>query len=104
MGLSMTSDSSKSKLLRIRKPNIVLSDEQWLSVIEALENEDIIKAKKILYKAKGTSNKEEISRISEVFYQMKCYDKIIRRMAYLIKATKFIYEFLDQRSGNQTNN
>jgi hypothetical protein len=79
MGLSMTSDSSKSKLLRIRKPNIVLSDEQWLSVIEALENEDIIKAKKILYKAKGTSNKEEISRISEVFYQMKCYDRPLIR-------------------------
>jgi len=46
MELNMASDSSKSKLLRIRKPNIVLSDEQWLSVIEALENEDIIKAKK----------------------------------------------------------
>jgi hypothetical protein len=103
MELSMTSDSSKSKLLRMRKPNIVLSDEQWLSVIEALENEDIIKAKKILYKAKGTSNKEEISRISEVFYQMKCYDKTFNK-AYLIKATKFIYEFLGQRSSNQITN
>jgi|GEM_PF-1948371 len=103
MGLNMTSDSSKSKLLRIRKANIVLSDKQWLSVIEALENEDIIKAKKILYKAKGTCNKEEISRISEVFYQMKCYDKTFNK-AYLIKATKFIYEFLGQRSGNQITN
>ena len=67
MGLSMTSDSSRSKFLRIRKPNIVLSDEQWLSVIEALENEDIIKAKRFYIKQKELVIKKRFQEYQKYF-------------------------------------